>query len=118
MLRWPTGQPSRPPSCSSPRRRLLRPPLQASPAFCNAMRLSRSRSSWIHSAQQPSGQDTDRTIFSARVDNRFFVSAGPTWKVSRMLQFNAELREEWLHSNVLVVNSTAMVATVGARIQY
>jgi hypothetical protein len=35
-----------------------------------------------------------------------------------MLQFNAELRQEWLHSNVLVVNNTATVATVGARIQY
>jgi hypothetical protein len=63
------------------------------------------------------GYGQDHFFGSPRVDNRFFVSAGLTWKVSRMLQFNAELRQEWLHSNVLI-NNTATVATVGARIQY
>ena len=64
------------------------------------------------------GYGRDQYFGSPRHDNRFFVSAGLTWKVSRMLQLNAELRQEWLHSNAPVVNNAATVATVGVRIQY
>jgi hypothetical protein len=104
MLRWPAGQPSRPPSCSPPRRKFAETTI---PGLSGILQ----RDAIVQVAQQldPQRAATFRTGYgqdlffgSPRVDNRFFVSAGLTWKVSRMLQFNAELRQEWLHSNVLV----------------
>jgi hypothetical protein len=91
-------------------------PLRHFATRCDCPGRAAARSTARSHLQDTYGQD--HFFGSPRVDNRFFVSAGLTWKFSRMLQFNAELRQEWLHSNVLVVNNTATVATVGARIQY
>jgi hypothetical protein len=53
-----------------------------------------------------------------RVDDRYFVGAGVLYKVSRMFQLKADLRQEWTLSNTLGNNLTASVVTIGGRVQY
>jgi hypothetical protein len=64
------------------------------------------------------GYGQDGFVGTQRVDNRYFVDIGLQYKVSRLLQLRANLREEDTRSNVPVNNLAATVATVGARVQY
>ena len=64
------------------------------------------------------GYGADVFTGSTRVDNRYFVDIGMLYKVSRLLQLNAHLREEDTRSNVPTNNLAATVVTVGARVQY
>jgi hypothetical protein len=64
------------------------------------------------------GYGADVFVGSTRVDNRYFVDLGMLYKVSRMLQLQAHLREEMTKSNVKENNLDATVVTVGARVQY
>jgi hypothetical protein len=64
------------------------------------------------------GYGQDGFVGTTRVDNRYFVDVGLQYKVSRLLQLRANLREEETRSNVPINNLAATVATVGARVQY
>jgi hypothetical protein len=64
------------------------------------------------------GYGADVFVGSTRVDNRYFADIGLLYKVSRLLQLNAHLREEDTRSNVPVNDLAATVVTVGARVQY
>ena len=64
------------------------------------------------------GYGADVFVGSTRIDNRYFVDLGLVYKVSRQLQFKANLREEETRSNVKENNVSASVVTVGARVQY
>jgi len=66
------------------------------------------------------GYGADVFVGSAqgRVDNRYFVDFGMLYKVSRLLQLQAHLRQEMTKSNVKENNLDATVVTVGARVQY
>jgi hypothetical protein len=64
------------------------------------------------------GYGQDGFVGTQRVDNRYFVDIGLQYKVSRLLQLRANLREEETRSNVPINNLAATVATVGARVQY
>jgi hypothetical protein len=64
------------------------------------------------------GYGQDAFVGTIRVDNRYFVDIGLQYKVSRLLQLRANLREEETRSNVPINNLAATVATVGARVQY
>ena len=64
------------------------------------------------------GYGQDQFVGSTRVDDRYFVDIGMLYKVSRLLQLKANLRQESTRSNVQENNLTATVVQVGARIQY
>jgi len=64
------------------------------------------------------GYGQDQFTGSTRVDDRYFVDIGMLYKVSRLLQLKANLRQESTRSNVQENNLTATVVQVGARIQY
>jgi hypothetical protein len=64
------------------------------------------------------GYGADVFVGSTRVDNRYFVDFGMLYKVSRLLQLQAHLRQEMTKSNVKENNLDATVVTVGARVQY
>jgi len=64
------------------------------------------------------GYGADVFVGSTRVDNRYFLDLGMLYKVSRLLQLQAHLRQEMTVSNVKENNLDATVVTVGARVQY
>jgi hypothetical protein len=64
------------------------------------------------------GYGADVFVGSTRVDNRYFVDFGMLYKVSRLLQLQAHVRQEMTQSNVKENNLDATVVTVGARVQY
>jgi hypothetical protein len=64
------------------------------------------------------GYGADVFVGSTRVDNRYFVDFGMLYKVSRLLQLQAHLRQEMTKSNFKENNLDATVVTVGARVQY
>jgi|tagenome__1003787_1003787.scaffolds.fasta_scaffold20975680_4 hypothetical protein len=64
------------------------------------------------------GYGQDQFVGSTRVDDRYFVDIGMLYKVSRLLQLKANLRQESTRSNVQENNLNATVVQVGARIQY
>jgi hypothetical protein len=64
------------------------------------------------------GVGQDQFIGSTRIDNRYFAQLMLTYKLSRLVQFNSTLRQEWLTSNMAGNNERATVATVGVRGQY
>ena len=64
------------------------------------------------------GYGQDQFVGTTRVDDRYFVDIGMLYKVSRLLQLKANLRQESTRSNVQENNLTATVVQVGARIQY
>jgi hypothetical protein len=63
------------------------------------------------------GFGLDQYVGSSRVDQRYVVSAGLAYKLTRSIQIRGEVREEWLHSNVAGVDYTATIALVGLRLQ-
>lgn len=60
-----------------------------------------------------------RDVFEGdrRVDNRYLASAAVTYKLWRELWLRAEVRREWMRSNVPGVNFTSDIALVGVRLQ-
>ena len=64
------------------------------------------------------GYGADVFVGSTRVDNRYFVDLGMLYKVSRLLQLKANLRQEMTRSNVMENNLNATIVSVGARVQY
>lgn len=52
-----------------------------------------------------------------RVDNRYSVGAGITYKIDRTVQIKGEFRQDWLRSNVAGVDYTASTFLVGLRLQ-
>jgi hypothetical protein len=63
------------------------------------------------------GFGVDQYVGSTRLDERYVVSAGLSYKLTRSVQIRGELRQEWLHSNVPGVDYTATVGLVGLRLQ-
>ena len=59
----------------------------------------------------------DDYVGSARKDDRYSVSASLIYKLNRMMQVKAEVREEWLRSSVPGNDYAATVMLVGLRLQ-
>lgn len=59
----------------------------------------------------------DNYVGSPRVDNRYAISASLIYKLNRMMQVKAEVREEWLRSTVPTADYAATVMLVGLRLQ-
>jgi hypothetical protein len=59
----------------------------------------------------------DDYVGSNRKDDRYSVSAALTYKINRIAQIKAEVREEWLRSTVAGVDYTATVYLLGVRLQ-
>jgi hypothetical protein len=64
------------------------------------------------------GYGQDYFVGSTRIDKRYFAQLMLTYKLSRLLQFNGTLRQEWTTSSMAGNNVAASVATVGVRAQY
>ena len=60
---------------------------------------------------QPSGQMSDR------LDKRYYVAVGATYKLNPMVQVKGEVRQDWLHSNVESADYNATTFTLGMRLQ-
>ena len=60
------------------------------------------------------GYGRDQYVGLGRVDNRYFVSGGATYKFTREISLKGELRHDWLNSNVANVayNSTSILFTL------
>ncbi len=54
---------------------------------------------------------------SPRVDDRYSVSAGLVYKLTREVHLKGEFRRDWLRSNAPGVDYTANIAMVGLRLQ-
>ncbi len=59
----------------------------------------------------------DDYVGSSRKDDKFAISGLITYKLNRLMQVKAELREEWLRSTVPGVDYTATVFMLGMRLQ-
>jgi len=59
----------------------------------------------------------DDYVGSLRVDDRYAISGTLIYKLNRMLQVKAELREEWLRSTIPTADYAATVMLVGLRLQ-
>jgi hypothetical protein len=59
----------------------------------------------------------DDYVGSARKDDRFAISGTLTYKLNRLMQLKAEVREEWLRSTVPGVDYAATVVMLGLRLQ-
>ncbi|WP_315813349.1 outer membrane beta-barrel protein [Bradyrhizobium sp. SZCCHNR2028] len=64
------------------------------------------------------GYGQDQFVGIGRVDQRMFVAAGGTYKMSRNVQLKSEVRTEWTRSNIALNNFMAVVGVVGVRVQY
>ncbi len=63
------------------------------------------------------GYERDKYVGSARDDNRYFASAGLTYKLSRSLQLKTTVRQDWLTSTVSGVAYNSTSALIGLRLQ-
>jgi hypothetical protein len=59
----------------------------------------------------------DDYVGSTRKDDRFAISGLITYKLNRLMQLKAEVREEWLRSTVPGVDYAATVVMLGMRLQ-
>jgi len=59
----------------------------------------------------------DDYVGSPRKDDRYAISGTLIYKLNRMMQLKAELREEWLRSTVPTAEYTATVMLLGMRLQ-
>lgn len=59
----------------------------------------------------------DDYVGSTRKDDRFAISGLITYKLNRMMQLKAEVRQEWLRSTVPGVDYAATVVMLGMRLQ-
>ena len=58
----------------------------------------------------------DDYVGSDRKDDRFSIGAAVTYKINRIAQIKAEVREDWLRSSVPGVDYTATVYMLGVRL--
>ncbi len=63
------------------------------------------------------GYSTDDYKGLGREDQRYFASAGMTYKLTRTLALKGEFRQDWLRSNVTGADYTASTVLVGLRLQ-
>jgi hypothetical protein len=63
------------------------------------------------------GYGYDTFVGLSRHDQRYFASAGATYKLSRELALKGELRHEWLRSNTTGVDYQSTTALAGIRLQ-
>ena len=63
------------------------------------------------------GFDTYASTGKSREDQRFFAAAAVVYKLSRELQVRAEVRRDWLKSNIDSADYTANTALIGVRWQ-
>ena len=63
------------------------------------------------------GYGNDNYVGLDRIDNRYSAGLGLTYKLNRSVQVKGEFRQDWLHSNVVGVDYTASVFTLGLRLQ-
>jgi hypothetical protein len=63
------------------------------------------------------GYGNDNYVGLDRIDNRYAAGVGLTYKLNRSVQVKGEFRQDWLHSNVVGVDYTASVFTLGLRLQ-
>jgi hypothetical protein len=63
------------------------------------------------------GYGRDQYVGLGRTDNRYFVSTGLTYKLSREVQLKGTVREDWLTSNVSGVAYAATSFLAGVRLQ-
>ena len=59
----------------------------------------------------------DDYVGSTRKDDRFAIAGTLTYKLNRLMQLKAEVREEWLRSTVPGVDYAATVVMLGMRLQ-
>jgi hypothetical protein len=71
---------------------------------------------WLIGTGQ-AGYGHDDYVGLGRQDNRYFVSGGLVYKLSRELQLKGTLREDWLMSNVTGVSYDATSFLAGVRVQ-
>lgn len=71
---------------------------------------------WIIGTGQ-AGYGHDNYVGLGRQDNRYFVSAGLIYKISRELQLKGTVREDWLTSNFTGVAYDATSFLAGVRLQ-
>ncbi len=64
------------------------------------------------------GYGQDDYVGSGRLDDRYYVGAGITYKINRTLQLKGEVRRDWLHSNVAGNDYAANIYLLGLRLQY
>ena len=63
------------------------------------------------------GYGQDNYVGSSRVDNRYFVSGGLTYKMNRDMQLKGQVRQDWLTSSVSGVAYNATSFLLGLRLQ-
>ena len=63
------------------------------------------------------GYDTYASTGVTREDQRFFAAAAVVYKLSREMQVRAEIRRDWLTSNIESADYTASTALIGVRWQ-
>jgi hypothetical protein len=71
---------------------------------------------WLVGTGQ-AGYGHDDYVGLGRQDNRYFVSGGLVYKLSRELQLKGTLRQDWLMSNVTGVSYEATSLLAGVRLQ-
>jgi hypothetical protein len=63
------------------------------------------------------GFDTYASTGESRQDERFFLSASLVYKMTREMQVRAEVRRDWLKSNIATADFTANAALIGVKWQ-
>jgi hypothetical protein len=63
------------------------------------------------------GYGRDEYVGLSRTDNRYFVSGGATYKLTRELSLKGELRQDWLTSNIADTSYTATSVLFTLRLQ-
>ncbi|MFY9684701.1 MAG: outer membrane beta-barrel protein, partial [Pseudolabrys sp.] len=63
------------------------------------------------------GFGVDDYVGNDRLDKRYSVGAGVTYKLNRSLQVKSEFRQDWLQSNAPGASYTASVVMLGLRVQ-
>ena len=71
---------------------------------------------WLIASAQI-GYGNDNYVGLGRDDNRYFASAGLTYKMNREMQFKGTVREDWLTSNVSGVAYSATSFLLTMRLQ-
>jgi hypothetical protein len=82
----------------------------------NGIEISHALRRWLITTVK-FGYGIDDYVGSTRQDHRYLASLGVTYKLTRDFWAKAELRQEWLSSNIPLSNYAATIALVGLRLQ-
>jgi hypothetical protein len=82
----------------------------------NGIEISHALRRWLITTVK-FGYGIDDYVGSIRQDHRYLASLGVTYKLTRDFWAKAELRQEWLSSNIPLSNYAATIALVGLRLQ-